>query len=180
MACATSVECENVSANLQSSFSVDEIEIGESASFECYADKLAFKCVWQHPDVNMHIINQFMEQINIYDSNEFGDQTPSNIMDLLSSSFPSGFGEDLPPVEEPPAQAKPEETVTFFASTPLHKGSDCCSSAKRRNDKKAFQDFNDASPILSQPRQKAVLTKKRLHMSQETEELEGSRKLLKT
>lgn len=180
MARAMNSNSENVSANLQSSYGVDEIEIGESASFECYADKLAFKCVWQHPDVNMQIINQFMEQINIYDSNEFGDQTPSNIMELLSSSFPSGIVEDLPAVDEQSKQ-KAHEEVTFYSSTPLHKGSDYFSSAKRKNDKLAFQDFNDASPILTQKVQRKVLTKKRLQMSLELEdELENSKKIMKT
>lgn len=168
MARALSFDSEKVSFNLQSSFSVDQNEIGESASFECYADKLNFKCVWQHPDINMHVINQFMEQINIYDSNEYGDQTPSNIMDLLSSSFPSGVsGEAHDDQDKPTIMHHDDDSLTFVSSTPLHKGTDCRSSTKKRNEKLAFQVFNDASPILHHKRQKCALTQRRLEMSQE-------------
>lgn len=123
-----------------------------------------------------------MEQINIYDSNEFGDQTPSNILELLSSSFPSGVSEDLPTTVEHSKHTFHDDSVTFLSSTPLHKGSERCSSTKRKNDKLAFQDFNDLSPILSQPRQKKALTKKRLQMSLELDdlELESNKKMMKT
>lgn len=131
---------------------------------ECYFDKFSYSAVWVDPNVNMHVINEFLEQINIYDTNEFGDQTPSNILELLSSLFPSGFGEGSPPAVS--EQVDFISSPKFVHSTPHQKWS----SAKRKKEKLARQEFSMASPILGSPIAKPdnsvkVLTKKKLDMS---------------
>lgn len=143
-------------------------------SIECFADNVKFTCVWQQPEVNMHIINQIMNQINIFNDNDYGDCTPSNITALISSSFPSsvtleGFN-DGDNVECDEKKEDMEMASTFVASTPIStiKMSD---EARSINENSANDDkqqllnaFNDTSPILFQSRQRSLYTRKKLHM----------------
>jgi hypothetical protein len=184
---ATSFDCENISGNLPSGFKRESngSNNDRQKSIECIADNLVFKCVWQKPEVNMHLVNQFMNQLNIYNDNEeYEDQTPSNISALLSSSFPSGVvSEKNMDVEEDIEQNVPQ----FISSTPYAKDSSKidCSSAKQRSDTLAFQEFNKVSPILSPHRRKNnILTKRRrLQYSFELEDfnfdLERNMKMMK-
>lgn len=132
-------------------------ENDEPKSIECIADKMSFKAVWQKSEVNMELVNQFMNQLNIYDDNEFGDQTPSNISALISSSFPSGdvSFNDMDFEEF----GKPQ----FISSTPHPLDS---SKAECLNfDVTAFQEFNRASPIYSPRKRRIILTKRKLMFS---------------
>lgn len=150
-----------------------ELEIDDVESFECFADNFSFKCVWQQSDVNLRIINQFMEEMNIYDSNEFGDYTPSDILELLSSSFPSGSFDN--PIVEAGEKSSNELSfastlVTLISSTPILKG--------RRNMKAKFQ--GDSSPILSPTDlDRRLLPRKRLQMSFEQDGDEDNENLIK-
>lgn len=160
---------ENISSNLQRSYKLEQMDCGEEESFECFADNLSFRCIWQQPDLDMNIINQFMEEINIYDSNEHGDYTP-DVLALLSSSFPSEtFSEVLPmDIEEKP------NDITFVSSTPISKTSPETSS---------FYFLGDASPILCPQLTDfnvRLLPRRRLQMTFETEDVnENSPKSIK-
>jgi hypothetical protein len=53
---------------------------------ECIVDKMEFKTVWEQPEVNMQLVNQFMNQLNISNDNEIEDQSfDSNIMNIVSN-----------------------------------------------------------------------------------------------
>lgn len=170
----------NVSSNLQHSFALEQTNEEQVESFECFVDNLSFRCVWQQPDVNMHIINQFMEEINIYDSNEYGDFTPCDVLALLSSSFPSGpFNDETPHVvDEKPGDLS--FTSTFISSTPVLRDSNDLSGLKRRQDALDFQFLANVSPILySKNKDKLLLTRKRLQMSFESDVDENTKKVIK-
>lgn len=142
-------------------------EVDLEAEVECFFDKFSYSAVWVDPNVNMHMINEFMEQINIYDTCELGDETPSKFLELLSASFSSGFGEESMTAKKTAKTAdcnndEPTSPATFFYSTPYQKRS----SAKRRNESVALQEFSNTSPILCPPEKShKVLKKKRLEMS---------------
>ena len=174
-----------MSSDLQSSLKLEQIDENvDMESFECFVDNFSFKCVWQQPDVDMEIINQFMEEINIYDSNEYGDHSPSDILALLSSSFPSGpfnSDEELPidVVEKQPNDMS-SAFSTFFnviSSTPIFKGSNELSISKRSRDELTSEFLIDASPIMRPViSNKRFLTRKRLQMSFESDDDNGSNK----
>lgn len=144
-------------------------ENDKSESIECIADKLDFKVVWQQSEINMQMVNEFMNQLDIYDEN---DQTPSNISALLSSSFPSGVSDqEKMEVDENIKRFAPQ----FLSSTPYPREDECQSF-----DITAFEEFNKASPIFNPPtRRTIVLTKKRLHYSCEDFSVEKNCKVLK-
>lgn len=176
----TSFNCKNISNNLPLKLKAEsngnDNDNNEPKHIECIADKLEFKCVWQKPEVDMQLVNQFMNQLNIYNDNEYDDQTPSNLSALLSSSFPSGVvSEKDMDVDEDIEYFVPQ----FISSTPYPKDSSKieCSSAKQKSDLE-FQEFNKVSPIYSAPRrQKNILTKRRLQYSFEFEEFGFERKM---
>lgn len=146
-------------------------------SIECFADNLKFACVWQQPEVDMHIINQIMNQINCFNDNDYGDCTPSNITALISTSFPSsvtleGFN-DGDNVAECDDEKNNEIWSTFVASTPIStiKTTDVMKSIKDMpdcsNDDKQqslLLAFNHTSPILFHSRHRSMYTKRKLHM----------------
>lgn len=152
---------------------------GEQRSIECFADNVKFKCVWQQPEVNMHIINQIMNQMNIFNDNEYGDCTPSNITALISASFPScetleGFNDG----DNVDCDKNDSEISTFVASTPIStiRTADVMNVVNEKdtvditNDDKQHKvqllnAFNDTSPILFQSRHRTMYTKRKLHMN---------------
>jgi hypothetical protein len=152
---------------LESSISADD-------GVEFQAHELTFKSVWQQPVAGMQTINQFMEEINIYDdTDEYGDRTPSDIMALLSSSFPSGIADSDKSNDEP---EQLNFAIFFAASTPysVQPAKDRSSTAKKR-DRQVIKDFNDISPVVYSSnraftRDNRVLTRKRLQMSFEYDE----------
>lgn len=150
-----------------------KVENSYSGSIENIADQLDFKVVWQQSGVDMMMVNEFMNQLDIYDEN---DQTPSNISALLSSSFPSGVSDQ----DKMEVDVKSERTAPqFLSSTPYSK--DTMEDACRSFDITAFEEFNKASPIFNPPtRRTIVLTKKRLHYSCEDFSVEKNCKVLKT
>lgn len=162
-----SIDSEHIGEALEQSIRAKQNE-NKAASIECHADELKFKCVWQQPVASIQTINQFMEQINIYDdTNEFGDQTPSNLTALLSSSFPSGVGDDEKSNED---EDQLNFSVFFAASTPCVKLANERQSTTRKRDRQVIKDFNDTSPVLYSSRKALtrdlrVLNRKRLQMS---------------
>lgn len=150
----------------------------EQKSIECFADNVKFTCIWKQPEVNMHIINQIMNQINIYNDNEYGDCTPSNITALISSSFPSSSTlEEINDGDNVDCEAKNNEILKFVASTPI-------STIKTVDVMKPLNDgmhdisdeskkqmllfaFNHTSPIVFSSRNRTLYTKKKLHMGSE-------------
>lgn len=139
------------------------MDVAEVESFECFVENLSFKCVWQQPDENLQIINQFMEEININDTNEYGDCSPSDISALLSSSFPSGPADAI---EEHSNDLSLASTLlTIISSTPIARGP---------NALYIFKLFGDTSPIMC-PRRRDKLyrtekfQRKRLQMNFESD-----------
>lgn len=151
-----------------------ETSLGEK-SIECFADNVKFECVWQQPEINMHIINQFLNQLNVFNDYSHDDCTPTNITALLSASFPScevaeeedekedGEDEDLP-------------IAGFEASTPIVKKSEKNvqeNVAVIEDEKKNFEmnaemilmAFNNTSPILFTSRNRGMFKKRRLQMN---------------
>lgn len=130
-----------------------ELEENEFQSVSFYADEMKFMCVWQQATEELRMINKFMNNLNIHDENDFGDQTPSNILDLLSSSFPSGIDEAQTESFEPDDCAGIRESMgtivsSFEASTPINaKRTRKSTSAKRK------LEFDDTSPISFNSRQ---------------------------
>lgn len=169
---------EYISGNFPSKFKTESSENDEPKSIECIADNIEFKCVWKKKEVNMQLVNQFMNQVNIYDDNEYGDQTPSNILALLSSSFPSGTASEKD-MQVDVDNENDYGSFLFVSSTPKKDLSQIdCSSAKQRNDALAFEEFNKASPIYSpMKRNKNILTRKRLQYSYEFEDFGFEKKL---
>lgn len=143
-------------------------------SIECFADNLKFACVWQQPEVNMHIINQVLNQLNIFNDNSYSDCTPTNISELLSASFPSCEAFESDENNEDESQSKDMTVTSFEASTPV-------STIKKSNkeingegdERKEFENrrqmllvaFNNMSPIVFTSRNRAMYTKKRLHLN---------------
>lgn len=132
-------------------------------SVECIADKLEFECVWLHPEVDMHLVNQFMNQINVFDDNEYGDNTPSNISELLSASFPSGGIVDVSMNED-------EDQINLSTSTPQQKDlsdPNCSATKIRQKKKRSFHSefIIDASPILFTSRNRQVFMRRRCRLS---------------
>lgn len=163
-----SVDNENRTEALESSIRAEKDEAG--VGFQSL--ELTFKSVWQQPVAGMHTINQFMEEINIYDdTDEYGDHTPSDIMALLSSSFPSGIADSDKSMDEP--SDKPEKlnfTIFFAASTPIAQAPADRSSTAKKRDQEVIKDFNNISPVVyssnrALTRDNRVLTRKRLQMS---------------
>jgi hypothetical protein len=167
---ATSFDCKNLSGLKAES----KDEKMETENIECIADKMEFKVVWQQ-DVNMQLVNQFMEQLDIYDENPFENQTPSNISALISSSFPS----DEKNSKEIEVESDSEEfSPQFISSTPFHK--DTSKSESLKFDFTAFEEFNKASPIYSPPKKtRNILTKRRLQYSFEFEDFGKTFKIMK-
>lgn len=173
---ANSFGREDISTDLPSSFNIESIEVMESKpdSIECIADKFAFKCVWQQPELKV-MINQFMNQLS--EEDDFGDKSP-NISDLLSAisaPFPSGAIEDIS-IDEA-AYHKEVPTSTPQQKTEHEMNS---SNATRRNDKMDFHEFNDASPILFTSRNRQVFMKRRCRLSFDSDDDLGMEKKLKT
>lgn len=143
-------------------------------SIECFADNIKLTCVWQQPEVNMHIINQVLNQINIYDDNSYDDRTPTNISDLISASFPSSanFGEeDMNNVSF--SKNKIDSMLGFEASTPISDKSSQKIHAEILSKEEDFAlkakmlilAFQNTSPIMMTSRQRLLYTKKRLEMN---------------
>lgn len=150
-----------------------ELEEREFQSVSFYADELKFTCVWRQPTEELQMINQIMNNLNINDENEFGDQTPSNILDLLSSSFPGIDDAQTESFEPDVSNAENVESIvsSFEASTPNAKRTSKSSSAKEK------LEFDDTSPILFSPRHSrsslrstGKLSRRKLDTSQEFEE----------
>jgi hypothetical protein len=139
------------------------MEISENKENEkrVFPDLAKFKCVWLRPEPNMEMINQFMDDIKVYHNESFADKSPSNISELLSSSFPSG-GEAI---EDLVMEAEPYDVV-IPTSTPQHKHNETeRESAKRRRTQQAFKEFNDASPIPFTSQYRDVFIKRRCRLS---------------
>ncbi|CAG9797803.1 unnamed protein product [Chironomus riparius] len=150
----------------------------EQTSIECFADNVKFTCIWKQPEVNMHIINQIMNQINIYNDNEYGDCTPSNITALISSSFPSSSTlEEINDGDNVDCDVKDNEILNFVASTPIPtiKTIDKMKPQNEgmldiSNDSKnqmLLFAFNHTSPIVFSSRHRTMYTKKKLHLGSE-------------
>jgi hypothetical protein len=164
MESATSFDCKNLSE-----IKVDNME---TEAVECIADNIEMKVVWQQ-EVNMQLVNEFMDQLDIYDDMEL--QTPSNISAMISSSFPSGDVSSKEPVSDDSEEFSPQ----FISSTPYRK--DSSQSDSINFDFSAFEEFNKASPIYCPKKPtKYALTKKRLQYSFEFEEFGKTFKILKT
>lgn len=174
---------DNITINIEASFEVN-FENGdvEQKSIECFADNVKLTCVWQQPEVNMHIINQIMNQINMFHDNSFGDCTPSNLTALISASFPSMSLNELSDDDNDDGNNNHPNDVgdadligfnnitTFVASTPISTIKTSNENAKNDNNDKQHQRqllslaFNNTSPILFQSRQRTLYTKRRLHL----------------
>lgn len=162
------VACENIALNTEKSINDSKNENNEK-SIECFADNVKFTCVWQQPEVNMHIINQVLNQINIYNDNSYSDCTPTNISELISASFPSCENfEEAPDIER---NAKNNYMLTGFeASTPIStiKNSqrivDNNVPEKEKNEQIVWLAFNNMSPIMYSSRDRALFTKRRLYV----------------
>jgi hypothetical protein len=157
----------------------------EQESIECFADNVKFTCVWQRPEVNMHIINQIMNQINVYHDNDYDDCTPSNITALISASFSSAeiLNELSDGISIAVAAVNDDDndddgykhgevsdiTASFVASTPISTIKTSGEMIALNDDKNGRQmlslAFRDTSPILIASRQRIMYTKRRLHLS---------------
>lgn len=140
-------------------------------SIECFADNVKFTCVWQQPEVNMHIINQVLNQINIYNDNSYSDCTPTNISELISASFPSCENfEEAPDIAR---NAKNNDMLTgFIASTPIsttknsQQTADENGSDESKNEQQiVWLAFNSMSPVMFSSRHRALFTKRRLYLN---------------
>jgi hypothetical protein len=177
----------DIPINFEASFAKFENEtadiVTEQKSAEFLADSIKFACVWQRPEVNMHIINQIINQMNVFHDNEYGDCTPSNITALISASFPSteifnelsaAICDDEDGNNDKISDGKKHAdisdiTATFVASTPV-------STIKTSRDIFALKDTNndkqmlllalkDTSPIFLSSRPKTLFSRRRLHLS---------------
>ena len=165
------IACENIVLNTEKSIndSNKENENNEK-SIECFADNVKFTCVWQQPEVNMHIINQVLNQINIYNDNSYSDCTPTNISELISASFPSSENfEETPDIER---NAKNNYMLTgFIASTPISTNKNSQSIVdnnvpeEEKKDKFVWLAFKNLSPIMFSSRHRALFTKRRLYVN---------------
>lgn len=169
---------ENISENLPKSFEDEAIEVDDdnskTISIEYIADKVSFHCVWQQPEVNMQLINEFMNGVNVDSDHEYGDFTPSNMSDLMSAisaSFPSGSINEMD-LDDATSYYEPS------TSTPMEKTSSNEASA---NLKMNFGDFQDASPIMFTSRQRQVFKLRRCRLSFEDDsyDVECKRKVWK-
>ncbi|KAG5676000.1 hypothetical protein PVAND_005855 [Polypedilum vanderplanki] len=188
------IEREISAINFDTSFG-NEISknVKNEESIECYADNVKFACVWQRPEVNVHIINQIINQINVFNDNEYGDCTPSNITALISASFPSIENSDE--LNDDAAAADDDNdknnnnnkddvkknlngemsdiTAAFVASTPISTiktSGDVIALNDDNNDKQMLLlAFNDMSPILftttGNRQRNFYRQKRRLHLS---------------
>jgi hypothetical protein len=148
-----------------------ETSLGEE-NIECFADNVEFACVWRQPEVNMHIINQFLNQLNVFNDFSYDDCTPTSLTALLSASFPSCEVAD----EDEQEEAKDEDLpiAGFEASTPIVKKTVNISRENvMKNEEKNFEmkaemilmTFNNTSPILFTSRNRGMFKKRRLQMN---------------
>lgn len=140
-------------------------------------------CVWdEDPRINMCDINKMLDSIDEEIANDhYKNQTPSNICDMLSSSFPSGTFSASDTEDEMETGRMP-----FIASTPC--GEIVGKTAKRRRTE-AFNDFVSASPVFSTPKpfgttpkRTDVLSRRKLNMDEdfnESDEIEQKVKIMK-
>lgn len=161
--------------NLTLEVSQNNINNNLERSIECFADNVKFACVWQQPEVNMHIINQVLNQLTIFNDNSYGDYTTTNISALLSASFPSceAFDGDENNADE--SESKNVTVTSFEASTPIStiKNSYRECNGDASDEAKDFETrtqmlllaFNNTSPIVFTSRNRALYTKKRLQLS---------------
>lgn len=141
-------------------------------TIECFADNIRFTCVWQQPEVNMHIINQVLNQLNIFNDYSYGDCTPTQISALISASFPSceAFDEENNANE---LQSGNMTATSFEASTPISNVKKSSEGDDKACDGDEFENraqmlllaFNNTSPIVFTSRNRALYTKKRLQLS---------------
>lgn len=168
-------ECDGESSN----YPVNEIKIktdqdisGGLPNVSFYIDRYNLNCVWtEDPNVNMDEVNQMMNSIEIA-NNHSKDETPSNLSDIVSASFPS----DTSAFDDSKLEDESEfDKMLFSASTPgCH---DFRKSAKRRRKRKAFKNFDNATPILPSPRaiggaDRRVFTRRKLDMNIDLNESE--------
>lgn len=157
------IACEKSALNIENSFNGNNSNENNEKSIECFADNVKFTCVWQQPEVNMHIINQVMNQINIYNDNSYSDCTPTNISELISASFPSCESFD----EEPDIEKNAKNNVMlsgFEASTPKNSQRIVNKNVNEddKNEQVVWLGFNQMSPIMFSSRHRAFYTKRRL------------------
>lgn len=169
---------ENISDNLPKSFEDEAIDVDDDSSrtisIEYIADKVSFHCVWQQPEVDMQLVNEFMNGVNVDSDHEYGHFTPSNMTDLMSAisaSFPSGSVNEMD-LDDATTYHEPS------TSTPMQKTS---SDEENAKPKMNFCDFEDASPIMFTSRQRHVfkLRKCRLSFDDGSFDVECKRKVWK-
>jgi hypothetical protein len=152
----------NKNESIVININIETLNENDDKDIECFADNIKMTCVWDQPQINLHFINQVMNQINIYNDNEFGDCTPSNLSELLSASFPS-----CDVIDELDDDGS-DIITTFVASTPISvlKSNEQTILSHEDVTKEALLNaFKDTSPIVFQSRHRALFTKKRLELS---------------
>jgi len=177
-----SENCKEISNNfgscLETTPEINENSNNEQKSIECFADNVQFTCVWKQPEVNMHVINQIMNQMNIFDDNEYGDCTLSNITALISSSFPSSSTlEQINDGDNVDCEVKDNEILKFVASTPIStikttdvmkpQIQDILDLSDDSKQQMLLFAFNHTSPIVFTSRHRTLYTKKKLHLGSE-------------
>lgn len=140
---------------------------------ECFVDRVKFTCIWQQSEVNAEQINDIMGQMNIDDTNEYGDQTPSNIAAFLSTSLESNAVDNLCPDSDDEMDVTQRYEAAIVSSTPVsqfkkmqHDPNDNQPTSAINNDNDSdIMDFSNASPIMCRSGNIRMLTRRRLNLS---------------
>lgn len=169
---------ENISDKLPKSFEDEAVAVDDNksktTSIECSIDNMAYHCVWQQPEVNMQLINEFMNGVNVDCGREYGHCTPSNMTELMtaiSGSFPSGSTDEM----------NSDDAISYnepSTSTPIVKTS---SNEENAEPKMNFSDFQDTSPIMFTSRQRQVFKMRRIRLNfdDDNSDVESKRKVWK-